>query len=183
MSFDRSTQSKSWMYSERDLVLCRKKATSERLDFRKQNGAARVRKFASGFRLHADTSRPSHQSALRKDNSVSSPPSLCPLEQDVLVRFHAHQISMLIGPDAIFPSLIRSDDVYATAIMIFRRFYLSNSVLDFSPRRMSTAACFLASKLEENRIEVSSILFQIKPAISKICCISSLIELAGSCVV
>ena len=167
MSFDRSTQSKSWIFSEGDLSLCRTKATSERLDFRKQNEAARVRKFASGFRFHANTSRQRHQSALQKDNILPPSLSLSPLDQDVLVRFHAHQISMLIGPDAILPCLVRSDDVYATAIMIFRRFYLSNSVLDFSPRRMATAACFLASKLEENRIEVSFIQFQIKPAISQ----------------
>ena len=76
-------------------------------------------------------------------------------EQDTLVRFHAHQITMLIGPHAILPGLVRSHSVLSTAIMYFRRFYLSNSMMDFAPRRMAVAAAFLASKVEESRVEVS----------------------------
>jgi cyclin H len=63
---------------------------------------------------------------------------------------------MLIGPQAILPSLVRSPTVLATAITFFRRFFLSNSILDFTPRRMAVAAAFLAAKVEDQKVEVSS---------------------------
>jgi hypothetical protein len=156
MSFDQSTQCKSWLFSEKDLKLCREEAAGEQFVARKQNGEARVRKYASGFKPTAIESVHSPRSVQLVDDFIPPPTSLSSDEQEILVRFHAHQISMLVGPDAILPSLIRSETVFSTSIMIFRRFYLSNSVLDFSPRIMAVASCFLASKLEENRIEVSS---------------------------
>jgi hypothetical protein len=84
----------------------------------------------------------------------SSPLSLSVEEQETLVPFHAPQISQLVGPAAIFSGLVRNSTVLATAIMIFRRFYLSNSVLDFSPRRLAVAVAYLGSKLEDQRVEL-----------------------------
>lgn len=156
MSFEQSTQCKSWMFSEKSLKLCREKAACETIVARKQNGEVRVRKYASGFKPTSIKSVQSPRSVQLIHDFLPPSPSLSSDEQDILVRFHAHQISMLVGPDAILPCLIRSETVFSTSIMIFRRFYLSNSVLDFPPRAMAVASCFLASKLEENRIEVSS---------------------------
>jgi len=62
---------------------------------------------------------------------------------------------MLVGPHAILPSLVRSPEILATAVMFFRRFYLSNSVLDFAPRKIAVAAAFLAAKVEDQKVEVS----------------------------
>jgi hypothetical protein len=40
--------------------------------------------------------------------------------------------------------------------MIFRRFYLSNSVIDFHPRNVAAASALLAVKVDcENKLEVS----------------------------
>jgi hypothetical protein len=84
---------------------------------------------------------------------------LTPHDQDVLVHFHAHQIQRLLGPNAIFPQLQRSASVLSTAIMLFRRFYLSNSVIDFHPRNMAVASALLAVKVDcENKLEVSALL-------------------------
>ena len=161
MSFDRSTQSKSWVFSEKNLRRCREKATNERLVSRNQNGEVRVRNFASGFRSSVAFSIQNHLPVQLENKEIQSNLLLSSQEQDTLVRFHANQISMLVGPDAILSTLVRSETVYATSIMIFRRFFLSNSVLDFSPRKMATASCFLASKLEESRLDVSLDLLNI----------------------
>jgi len=157
MSFDRSTQSKSWVFTEKNLRRCREKATNERLVSRNQNGEVRVRNFASGFRSSGAFSIQNPLPVQLENKEIQSNLLLSSQEQDTLVRFHANQISMLVGPDAILSTLVRSETVYATSIMIFRRFFLSNSVLDFSPRKMATASCFLASKLEESRLDIRSL--------------------------
>jgi hypothetical protein len=56
---------------------------------------------------------------------------------------------------AVLNGLVRNSTILATAIMLFRRFYVSNSVLDYEPRRVAVAAAYLASKVEEQRVELS----------------------------
>lgn len=70
------------------------------------------------------------------------------------MQFHAHQIQTLVGPYALLPELRRSQKVLSTAIILFRRFFLSNSVVEFNPRKIATAAAFFAAKVEEEKIEV-----------------------------
>ena len=70
------------------------------------------------------------------------------------MQFHAHQIQTLVGPYALLPELRRSQKVLSTAIILFRRFFLSNSVVEFNPRKIATASAFFAAKLEEEKIEV-----------------------------
>jgi hypothetical protein len=85
---------------------------------------------------------------------MSSRSSLLVSEQEALVRFHAQQISSLVGPDAMLPELRSNRTALSTAITLFRRFFLSNSVTEFCPRQLSVAAAFLGAKLEESKIEV-----------------------------
>jgi hypothetical protein len=165
MDFERSTQARSWLFDEKSLYQCREKVVRERAFVRKADGSSKVRKFASGFgkRQAAGLTIDSKSGGSQRYSCHSCEPveliwdqsSLTSNEQIILVRFHAHQMSMLVGPTAILPSLVRSPTVLATAVMLFRRFYLSNSVLDFNPRRMAVAAAFLASKVEDQRVEVS----------------------------
>lgn len=61
----------------------------------------------------------------------------------------------LVGPTALLPELRTSVTVLSTAIMLFRRFYLSNSILYFNPRKMAAACALFAAKSEEEKIEVS----------------------------
>jgi Cyclin, N-terminal domain len=165
MDFERSTQARSWLFDKKSLYQCREKVISDQASARKADGSPKVRKFASGFgkRQAAGSTTDSTTGGSRSPSHRSCEPveliwdqsSLTSNEQAILVRFHAHQMSMLVGPTAILPSLVRGPTVLATAIMLFRRFYLSNSVLDFSPRRMAVAAAFLASKVEDQKVEVS----------------------------
>lgn len=160
MDFHRSTQARSWLFDEQSLSQCREKIINERSLGRNPDGSSKVRKFASGFCRRQDSTNDSATdgsgSSSIDPHELSEPQTtLTSKEQGILVRFHAHQLTMLVGPAAILPSLVRRPTVLATAVMFFRRFYLSNSVLDFKPRRMAVAAAFLAAKVEDQKVEVS----------------------------
>jgi hypothetical protein len=147
LDFEKSTQAKYWMFDEASLLECREKACGP------QNGRGnntRPRKFACGYVLESASSR-NHGPC--KDTGFN----MSAKDQEILVHFHAHQIQRLIGPNAIFPQLRRGAAVLSTAIMLFRRFYLSNSVVDFHPRDIAAASALLAVKVDcERRIPVSS---------------------------
>lgn len=74
--------------------------------------------------------------------------SISPSDQETIVHFHAHQLQQLVGPNAMFEQLKRSSQVLSTAIMLLRRFYLSNSVVDFHPRHIAAASALLAVKTD-----------------------------------
>lgn len=170
MDFDCSTQARSWLFSESTLLECRKQAVKKSTG-PSSSGVARVRKFASGFRRrHLDAEMhpvPPRFSPVtcgsRKDlEGIEDTWFSCPSEsiswneQESLVRYHAHHLRMLIGPSAVLRGLVRNSSVLATAITLLRRFYLSNSVMEFDPWTMAVASAFLAAKLEDARVEVSS---------------------------
>lgn len=113
-----------------------------------RNGKVVARKFASGFHgIHV--SKPTQ-------TDDASPAYLSVDEQEQVLRFHCHQIQALVGPTAIRSELRTSALVLSTAITLLRRFYLSNSVVDIHPRSIAVACAFLAAKLEEEKIEVST---------------------------
>eukprot|EP00804_Cyclotella_cryptica_P005094 CCRYP_011555-RB/>CCRYP_011555-RB protein AED:0.35 eAED:0.35 QI:0/0/0/1/0/0/2/0/217 len=64
------------------------------------------------------------------------------------------KIPNLIGPRATLPRCVRAPKVAATACLLFKRFYLSNSVMMYDPKCMSVAAAFLASKVEDCMLDV-----------------------------
>lgn len=92
---------------------------------------------------------PSLTSAQRGSN-----PMLTPAEETSLITFYCSKIPLLIGPHATLPRCKRDAKVSATACLLFRRFYLSNSVMMFDPKAMLAAAAFLASKVEDCTISV-----------------------------
>jgi hypothetical protein len=159
MNFATSSQRKSWIFSEESLAACRDKASRGSND-----GAhsSRVQKFASGFHArqvvdtcgNADTSCTNVSSATTKTDTKG--PILSIRDQETLVQFHAHQIQTLVGPYALLPELRRSQKVLSTAIALFRRFFLSNSVIECNPRKIAAAAALFAAKSEEEKIEVRS---------------------------
>ena len=153
MDFELSTQAKHWMFDEASLVECRQRAA-----FVQSIGNLKpsVRKFASGFGQQSNNRIDSIHTSSLQQTHLHTEPNLSSDDQDTLVHFHAHQILRLIGPNAIFPGLRRSASSLSTAIMIFRRFYLSNSVIDFHPRNIAAASALLAVKVDcENKLEVS----------------------------
>jgi hypothetical protein len=119
------------------------------VDSKKSSFPERVEKFASGYHERYQNGEDGNLPAL-------SPPSgeLVPSDQETLVHFHAYQMQTLIGPTAILYDLRTTETVLHTAIMLFRRFYLSNSVTEISPRKMSVACVLFSSKLEGEKVEV-----------------------------
>ena len=147
MNFANSSQRKSWLFDKESIHACREKALSGSKALSPRQPC--VQKFASGF--HA------RQRDIRRGESSEPKPNrrlLSVRDQEILVQFHAHQIQALVGPHALLPELRRSQKVLSTAIILFRRFFLSNSVVEFNPRKIATAAAFFAAKLEEEKVEV-----------------------------
>ena len=156
LQFEGSTQSRSWVFNTETLRECRRRAACTG-DIPKGKLA---RKFASGFHLKSASSSQTPPATVC---SQAPRTSLSSRDQESLARFHAYQLQTLVGPTAILTDLRRSDVALATATTLFRRFYLSNSVAEFSPRKMAAACSFFACKLEEERVEVST-MFPIRLA-------------------
>ena len=158
VDFEMSSQANYWMFNEASLHECREAACdSNGAKSKTMRGGPRVRKSACGYRgrMSASTATQSNRDT-PPVTALSS--SISPEDQETLVHFHAHQIQKLIGPNAIFPMLKRGASVLSTAIMLFRKFYLSNSVIDFHPRNIAAASALLAVKTDcERNLPVSQI--------------------------
>ena len=87
---------------------------------------------------------PTHTSKSRGNN-----PLLTPADEALLISFYCSKIPLLIGPHATLSRCKRDAKVAATACLLFRRFYLSNSVMMHDPKSMLAAAAFLATKVED----------------------------------
>jgi Cyclin, N-terminal domain len=154
MEFEGSTQAKSWLFDQESLGSCKQRAVtlddaSAATTTSMLMGLGRIRKFASGYH-HTKTA-----SRLQQQHNSSFPSAVVAIaEQEQIIQFHCHQLRPLIGPNALLPDLRTSEVVLATAITFLRRFYLSNSVVDISPRKMAVACAFFAAKVEEEKIEV-----------------------------
>ena len=110
---------------------------------------------------------PSERSNVTKDPSIhydemgpwTSPSSssssskmsryITPQQEMILIDFYGSKISSMIGPNAEIKRLRRESKVVATAAMIYRRFYLSNSVMLYDPKIIMVASTFLACKIED----------------------------------
>ena len=79
---------------------------------------------------------------------------LNPSDESLLLSFYASKIPHLIGPRASLPRCVRQPKVAATACLLFKRFYLSNSVMIYDPKCMSVASAFLAAKVEDCMLDV-----------------------------
>ncbi len=79
---------------------------------------------------------------------------LNPEDEELLVSFYASKLPSLIGPMAQIPRLRRESKVPATAAMLLRRFYMSNSVMVHDPKVIMVAAAFLAAKVEDAMTDV-----------------------------
>jgi cyclin H len=148
MQYCTSSQAKSWVFSSESLAECKRRALS--CDMRSDRGTLKtsvnhVRKFASGFHTRRE---------FETNAELSLPLTISVNDQDTMIQFHAHQIQFLIGPNAILYDLRRSEKVLSTAIIYFRRFYLSNSIIEISPRKIAAACAFFSAKVEEERVEV-----------------------------
>jgi cyclin H len=89
-----------------------------------------------------------------EDKLTQGNPFLTPQEEAVLVTFYATKLPSLIGPSAQVPRLKRESKVTATAALLMRRFYLSNSVMLHDPKAVMVAAAFLGAKVEDVTADV-----------------------------
>lgn len=148
MQYCTSSQAKSWIFSSESLAECKLRASS--IDLNKntevsQTSVNHIRKFASGFHKRKE---------FKTSPDLSAPSTISIHEQDTIIQFHSHQIQFLIGPNAILYDLRTSEKVLSTAIIFFRRFYLSNSIIEISPRKIAAACAFFSAKVEEEKVEV-----------------------------
>ena len=161
MNFEQSTQARYWMFDETSLLQCQRKACDSQVAVRRSTSksAMQARKNACGYANNPSSrAQKDEDDACQQTCSLRSPLSLSREDQETLIHFHAHQIQRLLGPNAILPGLRRSVSALSTAIMLFRRFYLSNSVIDFHPRNIAAASALLAVKVDcEKDLEVGQI--------------------------
>jgi cyclin H len=87
-------------------------------------------------------------------SSPKGHPYLSPDEEQVLVSFYVSKLPSLVGPGAPIVRCRRESKVAATAALLTRRFFLSNSVMAFDPKAIMVAAAFLAAKVEDATIDV-----------------------------
>jgi len=90
----------------------------------------------------------------KTSNARGSTALLTPSDETLLLSFYCSKIPLLIGPHATLPRCKRDAKVAATASLLFRRFYLSNSVMIHDPKTMLAAAAFLAAKVEDCMLDV-----------------------------
>ncbi|KAL7531479.1 hypothetical protein ACHAWF_003784 [Thalassiosira exigua] len=90
----------------------------------------------------------------RASESRGGHPLLSPADEALLVSFYCSKIPLLVGPHAMLPNCRRAAKVASTACLLFRRFYLSNSVMMHDPKCLLAAAAFLATKVEDCMIIV-----------------------------
>lgn len=76
------------------------------------------------------------------------------LNEELLVAFYVAKIPSLLGPFAQNQYLRRDIKATATAALLFRRFFLSNSVMLHDPKHMLVAAAFMATKVEDCQTQV-----------------------------
>ena len=143
--FSHSTQLQQWIYTPQLLQLSRKKANRLARQYLCSEPAPNqpVFDFARGFNK-TDEGLENGPAENRTGD-----PFLTPEEEGRLVDFYAAKLPSLIGPLAQLPKLRREVKVSATAALLFRRFYLSNSVMLFDPKAIMVASAFLASKVED----------------------------------
>jgi len=113
-----------------------------------------VESFASGYTMRGKNEmiKDEDEDEDRNSNLVSSE------EEQALIQFYAGKLPSVIGPNATIPRLRRDVKVLATAALLFRRFFLSNSVLAHDPKCIMVASAFLGSKVEDATVDVSSII-------------------------
>jgi cyclin H len=160
-----STQAKDWIFTPNDLRICRQRANYEARKYlidnpdfdpygSNHNSSTPFFTFACGFMSRREIGNEGIMPLGNEIVSANGNPFLDPEEEDLLVAFYAAKISSLVGPLAQNQYLRREVKVTATAAMIFRRFFLSNSVMLYDPKHILVAAAFLATKVEDCMTQV-----------------------------
>ena len=165
VNYEESSQLKLWLFKPEHLEKCRERANrearvllaatpySEDTSDGESKPTLPVHSFAAGY-----ASRPEEMVTGDDDNGPTQNAKghafVTPQEESLLVAFYASKLPSLIGPLAQVPRLRRDVKVVATAALLFRRFFLSNSVMLYDPKAVMVAAAFLGSKAEDATSDV-----------------------------
>jgi cyclin H len=157
-----STQAKDWMFTPEDLQKCRRRSNLEARKYLYDNNdadtsnssAVPLSKFACGFRKRREKGQEDNMDIEAPALSPQGHPYIEPDEEALLVAFYAAKIPSLVGPLAQNQYLRREVKVTATAALLFRRFFLSNSVMLHDPKHILVAAAFMATKVEDSMTQV-----------------------------
>lgn len=164
-----SNQLKCWLLTSEDIDLCRGRANRLARNFLavtapppvlQQDGETSTSATASAAALTGPSDKSFAKNFASKKKVYAAEndgpwetskgdPFLNPEEEQMLVSFYAAKIPSLIGPSAQHPPLRREAKFPATAAMLFRRFFLSNSVMIHDPKVVMTSAAWMASKVED----------------------------------
>jgi len=163
-----SSQLKAWLFSPEDLDLCRsrgnrvarkyissiqkrKKIATDDGNSGKNSSDSPVEFFARDFAMKKATFLNEEEGPMQTEDSKDF---LVLEEEALLVSFYASKLPSLIGPMAQLSRLRRESKLPATAAMLLRRFYLSNSVMIHDPKAIMVSAAFLATKVEDAMTDV-----------------------------
>lgn len=163
-----SSQLKSWLFTQENLDLCRARASRVARKSLAENSdetnspapstgsnddSSTAKSSLAAVKCFARDFKDKKEEYLSEDEGPwedkKGNPFLNSSEEALLVAFYASKLPSLIGPTAQTPPLRRESKVPATAAMLLRRFFLSNSVMIFDPKTIMVAAAFLASKVED----------------------------------
>mmetsp|Transcript_4739 Transcript_4739/g.6859 ORF Transcript_4739/g.6859 Transcript_4739/m.6859 type:complete len:371 (+) Transcript_4739:32-1144(+) len=154
-----STQLNDWIFSFEDLEECRKRANQMARKYlansEEKSSPLPFFRFACGFSKKKEAGE--NTSPVDEGISATSnqgQPFLEPEEEELLVAFYVAKIPSLLGPYAQNQYLRRDIKATATAALLFRRFFLSNSVMIHDPKHMLVAAAFMATKVEDCQTQV-----------------------------
>ncbi|OQR82805.1 cyclin-H [Achlya hypogyna] len=86
------------------------------------------------------------------------------LEEEALV-LNFYQVQVQQSCTGLFRT---SDKVKSAAVVLFKRFYLSNSVMEFHPKYIAPTVIYVAGKVEEQYISVDSISEQLSVDVNQV---------------
>eukprot|EP00980_Cylindrotheca_fusiformis_P008794 scaffold1869_cov122-Cylindrotheca_fusiformis.AAC.56 len=152
-----SSQLQAWIFKPDTLDACRARANRiarKRLVERQSNDSEAAKNHPTVECFARHFTKEKYMDEEEGPLEIDGNPFLDPSEEALLVSFYASKLPTLIGPMAQIPRLRRESKVPATAVMLLRRFFLSNSVMMFDPKTIMVAAAFLASKVEDAMTDV-----------------------------
>lgn len=110
------------------------------------------------FDLLAELEAAEQQEAQAQQQDTTTPPlAFLTVEQEQVVR-EFYEVKIQESCSQLFRT---SDKVKCCAVMLYKRFYLSNSVMEFHPKFIVPTAIYVAGKVEEQYISVDTIAEQL----------------------
>ena len=163
--FINSTHFQFWVFSAEELAALQQRRHELALAVVRSAEARRVVRCLPCGVLGGDDAQPGEVAVkVERDAAAGAPTEKAVLtldEEHVLQRHFARlcvqNYQAICGEEFEKDKFSRA--VQATALVLFRRFYLSNSVMEYSPVLMALASILLASKLEERHLKPSTLVY------------------------